>query len=192
MPTATTLLMLTTLSGVGAVAADHETDGRAPRHQVSLEAVPVAGALGYAFRLLPDTAVGVKLGFGFDLTSTVPLAGGHFTDDWGLSYEARDGATSKRYLEVAQAALFVRHFLPRGFHLEGGVRIAGGMHMDSSDDDAAGAAFTGAYGAVFWGGSILQVGSRVSIGALSEPRGGAPERELAVVVSPIILKLTTP
>jgi hypothetical protein len=152
-----------------------------------------AGALGYARRAAPNTSFGVKLGFGFDMLSPVPLAGGHFTDDWGLSYEQRDGYNGKHFVEVAQVAVFIRHFLPRRFHLEVGVRLAGGMHSDSSDDDSAGADYTAGYGAVFWGGSILSVGSRVSVGMFSESRHGAPpERELAVVLNPIIVKLTTP
>jgi hypothetical protein len=184
VPTLTHAVML-----LGLVAQD----ARAPTNQLSLEVVPLAGALGYARRAAPNTSFGVKLGFGFDMLSPVPLAGGHFTDDWGLSYEQRDGYNGKHFVEVAQVAVFIRHFLPRRFHLEVGVRLAGGMHSDSSDDDSAGADYTAGYGAVFWGGSILSVGSRVSVGMFSESRHGAPpERELAVVLNPIIVKLTTP
>jgi hypothetical protein len=166
--------------------------GSAPRHQLSLEVVPLAGALGYAHRMGPDTSLGVKLGFGFDGLAPVPLAGGHFTDDWGYSYETRDGSTGKQFIEVGQIAVFVRQFLPRRFHLEVGLRLVGGLHSDSSDDDAGGATFMGGYGAVFWGNSIISLGSRVSLGMFSESRyGAAPEREVAVVINPIIVKLTT-
>jgi hypothetical protein len=184
------LLVLSLLSGID-LQAGREPAGRAPRYQLSLEVVPVAGILGFASRVAPNTSVGVKLGFGFDMLTGVPLAGGHFADDWGISYQERDGNTGKRFLEVGQAALFVRQFLTNRFHLEAGARVGGGLHFDSSDDDPGGATFLGAYGAIFWGGSIVSIGSRVSAGVFSESRGSGPLRELAVVVNPIILKLTT-
>jgi hypothetical protein len=184
------MLTLALVAAVHVGEAD-AADGLAPRRQLSLEAVPVAAALAFALGVAPNTSVGIKLGLGLDLLSLVPIAGGHFTDDWGLSYEARDGTTSKRYGEIAQVGLFVRHFLPDGFQLETGGRLAGGLHSDSSHDGSAGATFMGAYGALFWGSSILSIGSCVSVGFLSEPRDLSSEREVAVVVNPIILRLTT-
>ena len=193
MPLFTTpLLLLAALAPVGTAAAAYEPAGRAPRHQLSLEIVPVAGALAYAFRVGPDTSLGFKLGFGIDMLSAVPVAGGHFADDWGLAYEARDGHTGKKFIEVAQGAVFLRRYLSRRFHVEVGARLAGGFHSDSSDDDPGGASFLGGYGAVFWGGSILSVGSRVSAGIFWEARQAGLELEPAVVINPIVLKLTTP
>ncbi|HEY0711868.1 MAG TPA: hypothetical protein VGF45_04285 [Polyangia bacterium] len=169
-----------------------EVANRAPRHQLSLEIFPIAAHVGYAARVAPNTSVGLKLGLGIDFLSEVPFAGGHFTGDWGVAYEQRDGYTDKRYLEFAHLALFVRRFLPHRFHIELGARASNGFHLDSSDDDEAPTRFVGAYLAAFWGGSILSVGSRISLGSLSESQLGIErERELALVLNPIIVKLTT-
>lgn len=163
---------------------------RAPRHQLSLEVTPLAGAIAYAARIAANTSAGIGVGGGFDLATLVPLAGRHFASDGGLSYEGRDGATGKHFTELLQMALFIRHFLPRGWMVETGLRAAEALHSDSSDDDSGGATFAGAYGAVFWGGSILSIGARLSAGSLHEEFGAAT-REFGVLVHPIIVKLTT-
>lgn len=170
-------------------AAGVERAGRAPRWQGSFEVTPWAGTAGFAGRVGPDTTLGLKLGFGVDVIA-VPFAGRHFTADWGLAYQSRDGATNKRLLKIGEFAIFARRFLTRGFTVEPGFLVAVALHKDSSDDDSSGAEFVGGYGAIFWGGRIVSVGARVALGNLHESSSGASE--LAVVVNPIILKLTTP
>ena len=159
-----------------------------PEHQFSLDLVPLAGALGYGYRVAPRTALGVKVGFGFDVLSMIPLSGGHFTDDSGWAYEERDGANGKMFMEIGHVALFVRQWLPRGFHLEGGVRLSSGTHKDSSDDDAGPAHFVGGYGALFWGGSVFSIGARLAAGRFWET---SDRQEFGLLLTPLILKLST-
>jgi hypothetical protein len=174
-----------------ALAAPGENPGgRAPGHQLSLELVPLAGALGYALGVGPNASLGVKAGFGFDVAALIPVAGRHFTDDWGLAYEERDGTRDKKFTEIGQLAVYLRYFWPGRWHMETGVRLVGGSHADSSDDDSAEASFVGAYGALFWGGAVLSIGARVSAGRFHEPHGSGAT-ELGVLVTPIILKLAT-
>ena len=165
-----------------------EEPPRVPEDQFTLDLVPLAGALGYAHRIGPRTSIGIKVGFGFDVLSMIPLSGAHFTDDSGWAYEKRDGANGKKFIEIGHVGLFVRQWLPRRFHFEGGLRVSSGTHKDSSDDDAGGANFLGAYGALFWGGPVLSVGARLAAGIFSE----TPDRqEFGLLFTPLIFKLST-
>jgi hypothetical protein len=172
--------------------ADLPVEPRVGRHQVALELVPLAAALSYAFRPWPNTSFGIKAGFGLHLISVVAVGGRHFASEGGLAYTERDEYTDKRYAEIAQAALFVRHFFPHGIELETGLRRAGGLHMDSSDDDAGAAEFFGAYSQLFWrAGRNVSFGTGFSAGRIWEAGGSAAPDEFAVILNPIILKLNT-
>jgi hypothetical protein len=154
--------------------------------------VPVAGALSYAFRPWANTSIGVKAGVGLHLLSIIALSGSHFASDEGFAYAERDQYTNKQYIEIIQVALFARHFFPHSIELEAGVRRAGGMHKDSSDDDAGGADFFGAYSQLFWrAGSYVSLGTGLSAGRIWEHGGSPSPDEFAVILNPIILKLNT-
>lgn len=141
------------------------TPALTPRHELALDASPFAVFGSYAHQIGAHTQVGVGVGVGLDIVSFAPRHG--------------------QYTEVVPVAVFVRRHLPLRFQAEAGARGSYGYVREMLDDSGRQVMFGGGYASLFWGGSVFQVGSRVSAGIMSGGEGPA------VVITPLVFRLST-
>jgi hypothetical protein len=183
------LLAILTATAAGAGAAAAQSDAAAPAHQLSLDAGWIGLDVGYAVRSSESTSFGVSLGAGGNWANYMVLAGRHFAESNGLSYQPKDGATGKAVYELARGAIFVRRHFDSGLQVDVGLKASGFLHFDSSDDDPGFGAFAGVKASGVWyRWRRLGLGSELDAGGYFE--GGNPE--LGVNVAPLFLRLTIP
>ena len=183
------LLAVLAATLVGAGAAVAQSNALAPAHQLTLDASWIGLDVGYAVRSSENTSFGVSLGAGGNWANYMVLAGRHFAESDGLSYQPKDGATDKELIELARGSIFVRHHFAGGRQLDLGLKASGFLHSDSSDDDPGFGAFAGVkVSGVWYQWRRLGLGSEVDVGGYFE--GGTPE--LGVNVAPLYLRLTIP
>lgn len=160
---------------------------RQPDSVVSLDVDVLGGALNYARATGPGRYWGLQAGIGGALLSRMLLAGRHFADEDGPSYQHRDGAVDKALFEILHAGAFRRWVPSDRFSADGGVRASVFVHFDSSDDDPGIPLFVGLYGNAMMGGRRLKVGPRVLVGMFSE---GSSAREFGVYFVPLSGRLS--
>lgn len=175
------------------VAADATTHNAVaqraePPNQLTLDATVLGGSIAYARRTGPGAYLGFAAGVGGDFLSAMLIGGSHFAEDWGISYEPKDGAGGELLFEILHLALFRRQTLGSGWETDYGARASVFFHYDDSDDDPGGGLFGGAYAAFLWGGRHLRVGPRVMAGVFDD----AVANEFGVLLNPITLRLTLP
>ena len=154
--------------------------------QLHLDLSPVGLTFGAAKTTSPTVAIGASIGVGGNWVNYMLLGGSHFAESNGLSYDTKDGRTGKSLIELANATVFVRTYLPREQQLDVGLKVAGFAHFDSSDDEPGGGYFVGADVKYMWySWRRLRVGSQVDIGRYAEGARG----ELGVNVSPLLLRV---
>jgi hypothetical protein len=180
-------ILTATVAAAGAAAAQSNT--LAPAHQLNLDASWIGLDVGYAVRSSDNTSFGVSLGAGGNWANHMVLAGRHFAESDGLSYQPKDGATDKELIELARGSIFVRRHFAAGRQLDVGLKASGFLHSDSSDDDPGFGVFAGVkIGGVWYQWRRLGLGSELDVGGYSD--GGNPE--LGVNVAPLFLRLTIP
>src|SRR4051812_37510207 len=93
----------------------------APQRQLSLDLTMAGLNVGYATRNSDRTSFGASIGIGGDWLNYMALGGSHFAESNGLSYETKDGATSKELIELARIGVFVRTHFEHGRQLDLGL-----------------------------------------------------------------------
>lgn len=180
------LLAAAALTCVGALPGHTQT---APVRQVHFDLSPVGLAIGFAVRNSPSTSIGFSAGGGGNWYNYMVVAGRHFSESNGWSYDTKDGSTDKSLYEIARLQLFVRRHFASGRQLDVGIKASGFLHSDSSDDDPGGGTFVGVnMTALWWQWRRLRFGSELDVGRYAESRA----TELGVNVAPILLRLTFP
>jgi hypothetical protein len=160
----------------------------APSHQFSIDLGLVGASLGYAVRNSPNTSFGASIGIGGNWYNYMALAGRHFSEANGLSYESKDGSANKSLFELLHASVFVRCEFAAGRQLDLGVKASGFLHSDSSDDDPGGGIFVGLDAkAMWWKWNRFRVGSEINAGMYSE---GRPE--FGINLAPALVRVTFP
>lgn len=157
----------------------------APAGELHVDLAFAGLSVGVARRVSDRTAVGASLGIGGNWLNYMALGGRHFAESGGLSYEDKDGYTSKSLLEGIRGSLFVRRHFSGGQELDLGLKASLFLHGDSSDDDFGGGSFVGANVTYTWlQWRKLRLGSELDIGRYSE---GKPE--LGVNVAPLMVRV---
>jgi hypothetical protein len=158
----------------------------APRRQITLDGSFAGLNVGFAVRHSARTSIGASVGIGGNWWSYMALGGRHFAESGGLSYEPKDGYTSKSLYELVRGTVYVRRDFNSGRQLDVGVKASAFLHSDSSDDDPGGGGFIGLnLAGMWWQRGRVRLGSELDIGRYSE---GRPD--LGVNVAPILLRLT--
>lgn len=160
---------------------------RQPTSVLALDLDVVGGGLSYARARGQGGYVGLGAGVGGAFWNRMLLAGRHFSDEGGPSYQARDGATDKDLIEILHAEVFRRWVTDGRWSFDAGVRGSVMIHFDSSDDDPGVPLFVGAYGSALWGGRRFRVGPRLLVGLFTE---GALAREFGVYLVPVSGRVT--
>jgi hypothetical protein len=161
----------------------------APRRQLTLDVAVPGLNVGFATRMSDNTSFGVALGVGGNWLNYMLLAGGHFAEPSGLSYQTKDGAGSKELFDLARVTIFARRHFDHGRQLDVGLKASAFLHHDSSDDDPAGGLFVGLNVAPMWyQWGRLRLGSEIDVGRFSD--GAASE--LGVNVAPLLLRISIP
>lgn len=162
-----------------------ESRPAASRVQLTLDAGAVGGSVGLALRVDERRLVGVGGGFGGDVLGYMLLAGRHFAEDFGLSYERKDGYRHKFLLEYVHLNVFVRQETAGRWQFDAGLRASTFLHYDSSDDDPGGGSFMGGYVAAYYSYRAVKIGPRVLVGAFQERRA-----EFGIFVVPLTIRFT--
>lgn len=173
-----TFLLLAALACAFPAAAQR----RQPDTVVSLDADLFGGTLSYARALGPGRYWGLEAGLGGAFLNRMVLAGRHFADEDGPSYQTRDGAVDKELIEILHAGVFRRWVPSARVSTDVGARASVFVHFDSSDDDPGLPLFVGAYANVLVGWRRVKFGPRVLVGMFSE---GLSARELGVYLVPL-------
>jgi hypothetical protein len=154
-----------------------------PRSILSLDVDFIGGAVSYVrSREEPDAPYwGMEFGLGGPFWSRMLLAGRHFADEDGPSYEARDGAEDKHLIEGVHLALLRRRATDRS-HWDLGIRASAFFHFDSSDDDPGIPLFVGGYTSLLLGNRWIKVGPELLLGLFAEPHSRG---ELGILLAPL-------
>ena len=155
---------------------------RQPDTVFSVEADWIGGAVSYARTRGPGRYWGLEAGVGGGFVNRMLLAGRHFSDEDGPSYEPRDGAVDKELIELLHVGMFRRWSPTERVSWDVGARASVFIHTDSSDDDPAIPLFLGTYANLMVGNRWLKAGPRLLIGMFSE---GSQARELGVYLVPL-------
>lgn len=153
------------------------------RLQLTLDVGAIGGSLGLAWRIDERRSLGVGGGVGGDLFGYMLVAGRHFAEESGLSYQPKDGYRDKFLLEVAHLNAFVRQRTTSRWEFDVGLRGSSFIHYDSSDDDPGGGLFLGGFAAAYYRFRALKVGPRLLFGAFRENRA-----EFGVYVVPLTIR----
>lgn len=157
----------------------------ARRNQVTLDASPLSASVAYARQVSPGRFLGAEVGVGGDLVHVMLLAGRHFAEDWGLSYEGKDSHGGEFLFELLHVDAFYRIQPSERWNVDVGGRLSGFLHFDDSDDDPGGGVFYGAFVEAMYGWRSLKFGPRVLVGFFTE---GRPE--FGIYLAPLNGRLT--
>ena len=160
---------------------------RQPDTVFSVDADWIGAALSYARERGPRRYWGVGAGIGGSLRNRMLLAGRHFADEDGPSYQARDGATQKELVEILHVEVFRRWVPSDRWNYDIGLRASVMVHSDSSDDDPGLPFFGGAYAGFVVGNRRLKVGPRLLVGMFWEHAG---PREFGVYLVPLSVRVS--
>ena len=158
--------------------SDPTASGGAGKNEITVDVNFIGATVGYARRTGPKRLIGGALGIGGDALNFMLISGSHFSEDWGLSYEDKDGYQDKFLLEILHLDFFMRHEPGRRWEIDTGIRVSAFFHWDESDDDPGGGLFYGVYSSFLFGSSRFKIGPRVLVGVFSE---GDPEFGIAVM-----------
>lgn len=173
------------LSSLTAPLAAQTASTPAPfRRQVTLDATVLGGSLAYARRVSDRRLVGGGIGLGGDVVGYMLLAGRHFSQSSGLSYEEKDGFGDKLLFEMLHITAFIRHEMGGRWDFDTGARASWFLHHDSSDDDPSGGVFLGGFAGAYREIGPLRFGPRLLVGAFTE---GRPE--FGIFIAPITIRL---
>jgi hypothetical protein len=186
-------------------AAQAPGNERAAR--IAFDLTPVGLALTAAATTSPKSAVGLSVGIGGNWWNYMVLAGSHFSQERGFSYEKKDGATGKGLFEVLHGSVYMRRYISDRSHLDVGLKGSLFAHFDSSDDEPGGGRFLGAHvnymwwGTQLWGkkpavrqasgrpsGGWVHFGSQLDVGSYAEGSRG----EFGINVAPIVVRIGAP
>jgi len=160
---------------------------RRPDTVLSLDVDVLGGAVSYARARGPGRYWGLQVGIGGGFVNRMLLAGRHFADDEGPSYEARDGFVDKELIELLHAGVFRRWTPSERVSADVGARASVFVHGDSSDDHQGIPVFVGLYANIMAGTRRFKVGPRILVGVFSE---GSLAREFGVYLVPVSGRLT--
>jgi hypothetical protein len=160
---------------------------RQPDTVLSVDADILGATLNYARANGPGRYRGAEAGIGGAFLHRMLLAGRHFADEDGPSYQGRDGARDKALFEFLHAGVFVRRVRSERVSTDVGARTSIFVHFDSTDDDPGVGFFAGLYGNVLVGWERFKVGPRVLVGLFSE---GSGTREFGVYLAPVTGRLS--
>ena len=141
-------------------------DGRAQGRELSLEANPIAGTLGYGWARSPDLTIGLSFGFGFP------------------QFDRTLAPSDESFLDIAHVGAFIRSKPARSITLDGRLQV-GVAELDGCSGCFPGV-FTGASGGVFWGWRRVKIGPRIAAGVMRE-RGAT---DFVINLTPVSLLLT--
>ena len=144
-------------------------DVRAQDREISLEANPFHGTLGYGWVKSPALTAGVQFGFGFPQIDRTLVP-----DD-------------ESFQDIMHVGVFVRGRPTSSIALDG--RIQFGFAELRGCSGCLPGLFTGASAGVFWGGRRVKIGSRITAGVINEHIGPAA---IVVNFTPVALLLTHP
>jgi hypothetical protein len=156
-----TMLMLLVL--LAAAAADVS----AQRRELSLEANPIHGTLGYGWVRSPTLTIGVQAGFGFPQFDRTLMP-----DD-------------ESFLDITHIGVFMRARPARSIALDGRIQL--GLAELRGCSGCFPGIFTGASAGVFWGGRHVKVGPRITTGVIAEH---GESTEFVVNLTPVALLFT--
>jgi hypothetical protein len=180
---------LIALAGPPCLSQAVPSQSSAPLRELTLDIAGLGLNIGFATRMSDNTGFGVALGVGGNWLNYMALAGGHFAEPGGLSYETKDGAGSKELFDLARVTIFARRHFQNGRQLDIGLKASAFLHHDSSDDDPAGGLFVGFNVTPMWyQRGRLRLGSEIDVGRYSD--GAASE--LGVNVAPLLLRISIP
>lgn len=156
----TALLVLVLL---GTVAGDV----RAQAREMSLEANPIHGTLGYGWVRSSGLTAGLQVGFGFpQLDRTLAPA-------------------DESFLDITHLGVFLRGNPARSITLDGRIQV--GLAELRGCSGCLPGVFTGASAGVFWGWRHVKVGPRITAGVINEH--GDPA-EFVANLTPVALLFT--
>lgn len=165
------------LCALGLLAA---APAAAQRHEVTLEASVIRGAVGYARQVAPRVLVGGEAGFGFPQI------------DRTLSPEVDDSGNPD-FEEYLHLAGFVRLVLSGSVELDAGLRGSVASLWDCTASDCWPALFGGGYLQPMVGWRRIKVGVRLSAGWIAETREGTPAGSTSLIgFTPFLLRATFP
>ena len=160
----------------------------APLRQLNFDLTFAGLDVGFATRTSGRQSIGASLGIGGNWWNNMVVGGSHFAESGGLSYETKDGFTSKELLEVLRASVFMRRELNGGRRVDVGLKASAFAHFDSSDDEPGGGYFVGANVTAMWlKWRKLRLGSELDVGRYAEHGS-----EFGVNVAPVLLRITFP
>lgn len=155
------------LAVLAVLASVSAADASAQRRELSLEANPFHGTLGYGWYRSPDRVMGIQVGFGFpQLDRTI------VPDDESL-------------LDIMHVGLFMRAKPTRSVALDGRVTI--GLAELRGCSGCFPGAMAAVSGGAFWGGRNVKVGMRVTTGVVNDDRHPP---EFVLNVTPVALLFT--
>ena len=137
---------------LAAVACAATPSAGAAQREISLEANPVHGTVGYGWATDGGRLIGVQVGFGFPQLDRTLVPGG------------------ESLIDFLHIGLFMRAQPFRSVALEGGIRT--GLAELRGCSGCLPGLLTSVSGAAFWGGRHVKVGPRLTAGAIRE--GGEP------------------
>jgi hypothetical protein len=137
------------------------------RRQLSLEANPVHGTLGYGWARASGGMMGVELGFGFPQL------------DRTLEPASDDGA----FADIMHIGMYLRSRPTARWEIDGRAQVGFAEYNNCSG--CLPGRFGGASTALFWGGRHVKVGSRLKVGVLRE----RDVSHFVVSLTPIAVKL---
>lgn len=155
-----TMMVLVLLATVAA-------DVRAQRHELSLEANPIHGTLGYGWVRSSTMTIGVEAGFGFpQLDRTL-------------------APSDETFLDFTHVGVFMRARPSASIAVD--TRVQLGIAELRGCSGCLPGIFTGASAGVFWGGRHVKVGPRLTAGVIAEH---AEPVTFVVNLTPIALLFT--
>jgi hypothetical protein len=175
-------LFLLTLAATVAFADPAAAQRRQPDTVFSVDVDFLGASLNYARARGPGGYWGLDAGVGGGFWSRMLLAGRHFADEDGPSYEARDGFVDKELIEILHLGAFRRWSRSPRVTWDVGARASVLVHFDSSDDDPGLPLFLGGYTNLMVGNRWAKIGPRVLVGLFSE---GSLGREFGVYLVPL-------
>ena len=190
MPSTASELARHDLAGSAPLAEGNSQYGTSPsekENHLALDAGILMASLSYARRAGDNWFLGMGGGVGGDFLGYIVVAGRHYSEYGGWSYEDKDGFRDKMLFDLIHGKLFARYEPSEHWQTDFGIRSSYFLHFDSSSDDAGGGVSAGAFVNPMVGWKNLKVGPTVTAGGFWGCRNA---REFGVYLSPLTVRVT--
>ena len=167
--------------------SQYMTGSSEKENHLALDAGILMASLSYARRTSDNWFLGMGGGVGGDFLGYMILAGHHYSEFGGWSYENKDGFRDKMLFGLIHGELFARYEPSKYWQSDFGIRSSYFLHFDSSSDDAGGGVSAGAFVNPMVGWKNLKVGPTVTAGGFW---GCRDAREFGVYLSPLVVRVT--